>query len=211
MESEATVFVVDDDHAVRASLQWLLESRGLPVKAFDAADPFLEALEQMPERPRGCLLLDVRLPGMSGLDLQTQLRRSGVVLPVIMISGHGDVAMAVRAMRAGAVDFLEKPCDERVLLDRIDEAITSQDRAEQIQAMHESLAERYQRLTRRERQVMRMVGEGMLNKQIAADLDLSPKTVEVHRANVMMKMHAGSLAELVRMAVALEGGRSGLS
>lgn len=195
------VYLVDDDPAVLESLQWLMESAGFAVAAF--ASP-TALLEQLPELPRGCLVIDLRLPGISGIDVIRGLRERGVHLPAMVITGHGDVTAAVRAMQAGAIDFIEKPFDEALLLDRVRAALTmDQDQAASTEHLVK-VRSLYARLTPRERQVMGQVVRGNLNKQIAADLGLSPKTIEVHRAHVMDKMKAGSLAELVRMSIVLE-------
>lgn len=204
MNDVPAVYVVDDDKAVRDSLCWLIESVGMRVETFASAREFLDRCDA--GDVRGCLVADVRLPGVSGLDLQESLRQRGLYLPTIVITGHGDVPIAVRAMKAGALDFIEKPFSDQVLLDRIREAIRRDERYQELAAKREEIAERYDRLSRREREVMKLVVQGRLNKQIAADLDLSHKTIEVHRAHAMEKMEAQSLAELVRMAVVLEEG-----
>jgi FixJ family two-component response regulator len=191
------VFVIDDDPSMRRSLDTLLRSVALDVHLFSSAEEFMHA--KRPETP-GCLVLDVRMPGMSGLTFQQELAKAGVALPIIFISGHGDVPMTVRAIKAGAVEFLTKPFDDQVLLDAIHAAI-ERDRARRRDAA--SLAElkaRYRALTDREREVMRLVVTGRANKQIAADLSLSLVTVKVHRGQVMHKMKARSIVELVRMA-----------
>lgn len=198
MNSDATIFVVDDDQAMRTSLQWLIESTGMSVQTYESADVFLASY--YPGRP-GCLLLDVRMPGMSGLDLQGHLAREGYRLPVIMITGHGDVAMAVKAMKAGAVDFIEKPFHDEDLLRSIGRALDEDQRNRASQATRAGIAARLAELTPREHEVMAMVTEGKANKDIAAALGVSAKTVEAHRARVMEKMRAESLAELVRMAL----------
>ena len=193
----AVVFVVDDDPSMRRSLETLLRSVGLEVRLFSSAQEFMEA--ERPNAP-GCLVLDVRLPGMSGLAFQQELGKAGVALPVIFITGHGDVPMTVRAMKAGAVEFLTKPFDDQVLLDAIHAAI-ERDRARRREAVSlAALQARYQELTEREKQVMKLVVVGRVNKQIAAELGLSLVTVKVHRGQVMRKMLAKSVAELVRMA-----------
>lgn len=203
MPPEPTVFVLDDDPAMRSSLRWLIESVGLTVATFETAEGFLSSYD--PGQP-GCLVLDVRMPGMSGLELQTALRERLVSLPTIVITGHADVTMAVRAVKNGALDFLEKPFSDQILLDRIRQAI-DQDRSERERRTHRrEIVERIARLTSREREVMRLVVQGNANKEIAAALNLSPKTVEAHRAHVMEKMEAESLAELIRSVLAVEAG-----
>jgi FixJ family two-component response regulator len=196
-EERAAVFVVDDDPSMRRSLDTLLRSVGLDVHVFTSAQEFMRA--ERPDAP-GCLVLDVRLPGMSGLTFQQELTKAGIALPVIFITGHGDVPMTVRAMKAGAAEFLTKPFDDQVLLDAIHAAI-EHDRARRRDAASlEVLMARYHQLTERERQVMKLVVAGRVNKQIAAELGLSLVTVKVHRGQVMRKMLANSVAELVRMA-----------
>ncbi|MEJ2576139.1 MAG: response regulator FixJ [Gammaproteobacteria bacterium] len=198
MNPQATVFVVDDDQAMRSSLQWLIESVGLSVESFASADEFLRSYS--PGRD-GCLLLDVRMPGMSGLELQDYLNQHQIEIPVIIITGHGDVHMAVRAMKSGAVDFIEKPFNDEMLLDAIRNALTLDDRRREQRSAKAAIAERLEQLTPREYEVMEMVTSGKSNKEIANVLGVSAKTVEAHRARVMEKMQAGSLAELVRMAI----------
>ena len=196
-EERAVAFVIDDDPSMRRSLDTLLRSVGLDVHVFPSAQEFMRA--ERPDAP-GCLVLDVRLPGMSGLAFQQELVKAGIALPVIFLTGHGDVPMTVRAMKAGAAEFLTKPFDEQVLLDAIHAAI-ERDRARRRDAA--SLTEvkaRYRALTEREREVMKLVVEGRVNKQIAAELGLSLVTVKVHRGQVMRKMRAKSVPELVRMA-----------
>ncbi|MCH7885971.1 MAG: response regulator transcription factor [Planctomycetes bacterium] len=196
MESKPTVFVVDDDSAVRHSLRWLLESAGLLVETFETAQAFLQAYH--PERP-GCLVLDVRMPGLSGLDLQDQLQAQHITLPIIIITGHGDVPMAIRALKGGAIDFIEKPFSEQLLLDRIHQGIALDAKQRIKHAQHTVIQEKIDRLTPREREVMGFVVDGKANKQIAALLERSQKTIEIHRANFMRKMEVDSLAELVRI------------
>ena len=197
MSELAVVFVVDDDPSMRRSLETLLRSVGLDVHLFSSAQEFMQA--KRPDAP-GCLVLDVRLPGMSGLAFQEELAKTGVAIPVIFISGHGDVPMTVRAMKAGAAEFLTKPFDDQVLLDAVHAAI-ERDRARRRDAASlAALMARYDQLTERERQVMKFVVAGRVNKQIAAELGLSLVTVKVHRGQVMRKMRAKSVAELVRMA-----------
>ncbi len=196
-ENRPAVFVIDDDPSMRSALDDLLRSVGLDVILSSSAQEFMQAVR--PDAP-GCLVLDVRLPGMSGLTFQQELAKAGITLPVIFITGHGDVPMTVRAMKAGAAEFLTKPFDHQVLLDAVHAAI-ERDRARRRDAV--SLADlkaRYHELSERERQVMEFVVAGRANKQIAAELGLSLVTVKVHRGQVMRKMLARSVAELVRMA-----------
>ena len=200
MPPDPTVFVVDDDPAMRDSLCWLLQSVDLHVETYPSADAFLAAYD--PGRP-GCLVLDVRMPGMSGLNLQDELRTRHIRLPIIMLSGHAEVPTAVRALKAGAIDFMEKPFSDELLLDRIRQAIDLDREQREAEARRTAVAARYALLTPREREVMELVTAGKANKVIAADLGLSPKTVEVHRAAVMDKMRADSVADLVRMRLAL--------
>jgi len=193
----AVVFVVDDDASMRRSLESLLRSVGNDVRLFASAQEFMQA--PRPDAP-GCLVLDVRLPGMSGLTFQHELAKAGVGLPVIFITGHGDVPMTVRAMKAGAAEFLTKPFDDQVLLDAIDAAI-ERDRARRRDAASLAvLNARYNGLTEREKQVMKLVVAGWVNKQIAAELGLSLVTIKLHRGQVMRKMLVKSVAELVRIA-----------
>lgn len=193
---EPTVFIVDDDDAVRDSLEDLVDSVGLKAEIFASAQEFLAAYDPL---RAGCLVLDIRMPGMSGLELQEKLGERQAVLPIIFITGHGDIPMAVEAMRRGAVDFIQKPFRDQDLLDRINSALAQGvGRREDMQEQR-AIEERIHSLTRRERQVMEMVVEGKANKVIAIDLGLSQRTVEVHRANVMEKMRTKTLADLVRM------------
>ncbi len=192
------VHVIDDDAAVRDSLRLLIESVGLRAKAYESAAEFLETCA--PDAA-GCILLDVRMPGMSGLELQERLNSRGATMPIILITGHGDVSMAVRAMKAGALDFIEKPFSDQVLLDRVHLALEKDARQRAQQVIETEIEQRFALLSPRERTVMSMVVSGMSNKAIAADLGLSQKTVEVHRAHVMSKVNADSLAELVQMAI----------
>ena len=197
VEERAVVFVIDDDPSMRLALEDLVSTVGLEVRAFAAPREFLQS--KLPDAP-GCLVLDVRLPGMSGLAFQQELAKEGVELPVIFITGHGDIPMSVRAMKAGAVEFLSKPFHDQDLLDAIHTAI-ERDRNKRREATWlAELRERFATLTERERQIMTLVVIGRANKQIAAELTLSEMTVKVHRGQVMRKMHAKSLPELVRMA-----------
>jgi len=201
MNREPTVFVVDDDEAIRDSLSMLLESVGLPHKLFSTAMDFLDELDS---RWTGCLVLDIRMPGMSGLELQTELLRREVILPVIFITGHGDIGMAVKAMRLGALDFITKPYHEQDLLDRIHEALACDASKRKRVYDHDQLLARIESLSKRERQVFERVARGQANKVIAYDLNVSERTVEVHRAEVMKKMGARTLAMLVRMHLEAE-------
>jgi RNA polymerase sigma factor (sigma-70 family) len=196
--TRATVFVVDDDQAMRTSLKWLIESVGMPVESYASANEFLDHYQQ--NRP-GCLVLDVRMPGMSGLELQEHLAERDLRIPVVIITGHGDVPMAVRAMKSGAVDFIEKPFNDEALLDAIRRALAHEEHQRQQQQECAQVHQRLASLTPREHEVMQMVTEGRSNKEIANALGVSAKTIEAHRARVMEKMQAGSLAELVRMAL----------
>ncbi len=198
MHSNPTVFVVDDDPAIRESLRWLIESVGLNVKIFTTAQEFLG--EYDPSNP-GCLVLDIRMPGMSGLDLQNELATRHINIPILIITGHAEVPVAVRAMKAGALDFIEKPFSDQLLLDRIRRAIEKDGEVRRAHSQHAEVAARLAQLTPREREVMDLVIAGKANKVIASELGLSPKTVEVHRAHVMKKMQVDSLADLVRLGM----------
>ena len=200
-EVPAVVFVIDDDPSMRGALEDLVGSVGLQVRPFASPQDFLQ--RKRPDAP-GCLVLDVRLPGMSGLAFQQELARLGVALPVIFITGHGDIPMSVRAMKAGAVEFLTKPFHDQELLDAIHIAIERDRERRREAVLVAELRERYATLTERERQIMTLVAVGRANKQIAAELNLSEMTVKVHRGQVMRKMQAGSLPELVRMADRLD-------
>lgn len=193
-----TIFVVDDDSAVRDALKLLLRSVGQAVETFGSAQEFLDAYSE--DRP-GCLVLDIRMPGMSGLELQQKLNEKHSILPIIFITGHGDVPMAVEAMQAGAVDFIQKPFRDQDLIDRINQALEKDGSNRAALGERNDIRRRLETLTPREREVLDLVVHGKANKVIAGDLKLSQRTVEIHRARVMEKMQASSLAHLVRMVL----------
>ncbi|MFC5069093.1 response regulator transcription factor [Flaviflagellibacter deserti] len=196
------VLVVDDDADIRDALSSLFRSIGYDVKVFPSAADVLTA--SLPETP-SCLVLDVRLPGVSGLDFQTQLSRSGINIPVIFMTGYGDIPMTVRGMKAGAVDFLAKPFRDQEMLDAVSTALEKDRERRALDGVASALRSNHDTLTPREREVMALVTKGLMNKQIAGELGLSEITVKIHRGNVMRKMNARSLADLVRMAEALAG------
>lgn len=200
MTEQDTVFVVDDDEAARESLRWLLESVGHSVRCHASAAEFMAAVDH---NTSGCLVLDVRMPGMSGMELQEHLKTRDLCLPVIVVTGHGDIPMAVRAMRGGAVDFLQKPYNDQTMLDRIQQALELCRQRRHEHARLARIQAAYRQLTPREAEVAVRVVLGKANKVIAIEMGLSHKTVEAHRANVMEKMRAASLSELVRMFVRL--------
>ena len=206
MARQTTVFIVDDDDAVRGSLRLLLKSAGLPSVVLSSAQEFLGLWH--PEQP-GCLILDVRMPSMSGIELQTELNRRGAIIPVIFISGHGDIPMAVEAIQHGAFDFLSKPFRDQDLIDRVQRAISLDAQNRKALTEKETLRSRYDSLTPREQEVLLLVTQGKANKVMAGDLGVSQRTVEIHRARVMEKMGAASLAQLVRMTIDLEINREG--
>jgi FixJ family two-component response regulator len=198
---QVVVFVIDDDVSVREALKNLLRSVGLSVETFGTAQEFLSS--KRPDIP-GCLVLDVRLPGVSGLDLQRHLLQAHVQVPIIFITGHGDIPMSVRAMKGGAVEFLTKPFRDQDLLDAVQQAIEVDRAARRQRAELERLRERYRSLSAREQEVMALVARGLLNKQIAGELGTTEATIKLHRGKVMHKMNADSLADLIRMAEKLD-------
>ena len=195
---DPTVFVVDDDEAVRKSLQWLVESVGLKAETFASVRAFLEVFD--PGRP-GCVVLDVRMPGMSGTEALARLAELGSTTPVIVVTAYGDVPTAVRTLKEGAVDFIEKPCSHQLLLERIQQCVEADAENRRTQERCENERSRLATLTERERDVLDRVVMGRSNRQIAEELGLSPKTVEAHRTKVMQKTKARTLADLVRMAL----------
>jgi len=199
MAAEPIIHLIDDDEAIRESLAFLLDTAGLAVRAYDSAEAFLPDLPQL---AGGCIVTDIRMPGMSGLDLARRVKALGASTPVIVITGHGDVPLAVEAMKAGAFDFIEKPFDDEVLLGAIRHALSLSADSDQRASERAVLLERLEGLSTRERQVLDALVAGQANKVIAYELGISPRTVEVYRANVMTKMQAASLSELVRMALA---------
>ncbi|WP_299201649.1 response regulator [uncultured Amphritea sp.] len=196
-----TVFIVDDDDDFRDSMQWLLESDDLPVQSFASAREFLNNYKG----DKGCLLLDVRMPEINGLALQQIMLERDIRLPIIVLSGHGDIPMAVTAMKNGAIDFLEKPFDDEVLIPLVQNALKKADEMFADRQLEEQVRKLYETLSRREREVMALVVSGKANREIAEELGISPKTVEVHRSRVMSKMRAESLPDLVNQAAQLEG------
>ena len=201
MNRNKTIFVVDDEPDVRAALSMLIKSVGLQPEIYETPQAYLDAYD--PERP-GCLVLDMRMPGMSGLDLQEKLAGMGLHPPIIMISGHGEIPNAVQAVQSGAIDFLQKPVSDQLLLDRIQQALRLDEENRKNYHERKELEERYNMLTPREREVMQGVITGKLNKIIADELNVSTRTVEIHRSHVMEKMQAGSLSALVNMSSHIE-------
>ena len=201
MNDQVSVFIVDDDREVRDALRLLMESVGLRVECFESSQAYLDQFN--PEKP-GCLVLDVRMPGMSGLDLQARLAEERLCPPIIIVTGHGDVPMAVRAVQAGAMNFIEKPFNDQVLLDSVHRAIENDAQQRGDVSRLAEIEARFAKLTPREREVLELVVAGRRNKLIAADLGVSQSTVEAHRAKVMEKMEAGTLSELMRMTLSLE-------
>lgn len=198
--NKSTVFIVDDDKEVTESLLWLIESVGYQVEVFHNPQVFLERYEQRP----GCLVLDVRMPEMSGLELQETLKEKNITLPIIFITGHGDIPMAVRAMKSGASEFLTKPVNNQILLETINKAIKFDHKLRESRLENAKLAARFERLTPREKEVMMLMVKGKLTKVIADKLGISPNTAELHRAKVMKKMEVKALAELVTLVVSTQ-------
>jgi two-component system response regulator FixJ len=196
MASEPIVYVIDDDEAARHSLEFLLDCAGIRVRSFASADAFLAA---SPPLSGACVITDVRMPGRSGIELVEEMKRRGATVPVIVITGHADVPLAIQAMHAGVADFIEKPFDDEVMLSAIRRALAQQAGKEEAQAERQAILDRIASLSGREHEVMDGLVAGEANKAIAFDLGISARTVEVYRANVMMKMHAKTLSELVRM------------
>ncbi|WP_420963652.1 response regulator FixJ [Brucella sp. IR073] len=204
MSSEVVIHIVDDEEAVRKSLAFLLTVSGYAARVHASAPAFLAIAKEL---DNACLITDLRMPEMSGLDLLRRLREENAMLPAIVITGHGDVPMAVEAMKAGALDFIEKPFEDEVLLEAVGRAVTELEKKPRDSDTAARIRTRFDLLTERERQVMEGIVAGLPNKSIAYDLDISPRTVEVHRANVMSKMQARNLPELVRMVLEVrEGG-----
>jgi FixJ family two-component response regulator len=197
MDTNPVVYVVDDDSSVRNAITMLLDASGFKVETSDSAQAFLE--RDLVDAS-GCLVLDVQMEGLSGLDLQQELTTANVHLPIIFITGHGDVPMSVQAMKAGAVEFLTKPFREQELLSAVRQAVARESVAHTEHTERASIRQRYEKLTPREKEVMALVAQGLLNKQIALKLSASEGTIKIHRGHVMLKMQAGSIAELVRMA-----------
>jgi two-component system, LuxR family, response regulator FixJ len=205
MTADADVHVIDDDEAVRESIDFLLRSAGLSVRTYDSAASFLDAA---PTIAAGCIITDVRMPGLSGIDLLRRLQEMQIGLPVIVITGHGDVPLAVEAMKCGAIDFLEKPFDDDVLLTSVRSALNRSEESAAIESERADIRARIAALTQRERDVLEGLVAGHPNKIIAFKLEISPRTVEIYRANLMTKMKAGSLSELVRMALVVGPAKS---
>ncbi|MCP4696729.1 MAG: response regulator transcription factor [Gammaproteobacteria bacterium] len=205
MKNEPTVYIVDDEESIRKALSFLMKTAGVKARTYASAEEFLQAYASpASSASSGCLLLDVRMPGMDGLELQSVLNKKQIKLPVIIITGHADIRMAVQAMRAGAVDFIEKPFDPELLLQRVQECMDKSKNIRKKHDQHTEIAERLASLSKREREVMQQLVEGKANKVIAAELYISARTVEVHRARVMSKLQAKSLSDVVRIAMMVQ-------
>jgi RNA polymerase sigma factor (sigma-70 family) len=204
--AQQTVFIVDDDPAIRNSLQLLIEMQGIAVRTFSTAATFLEAYKPS---EAGCLILDVRMPGMNGLALQRELIRQSFELPIIVLTGYADIPAAIRALKSGAVEFLEKPIEDDILLDHVRRALALDAERCRRRTQDAAVRERFERLSAREREVLRLVVDGLTSKQIGHELHVTTKTVEAHRLRIMKKMEAESLAELVRDVVSVESKDSG--
>lgn len=203
MSEERLIHLVDDDEAIRRSAGFMLKTSGHRVLTYESGDALLKGTSSLEP---GCILLDIRMPGMDGLQVQQALRDKGIALPVVIMTGHGDVTLAVQAMKAGAVDFIEKPFEKAVLLSAVEEAFRRLDRAEATADRSRDAATRLQALTPRERDVLEGLAKGLPNKTIAYDLGISPRTVEIHRANLMSKLGVRSLSEALRIAFAAQAG-----
>lgn len=202
MTEEQIVYIVDDDPDVREGFGLLMDTVGQPYKAYESALAFLDDYQ---DGMRGCLVLDIRMPRMSGLDLQQKLIEKNSLLPIIFITGHGDIPLAVEAMRRGALDFIRKPFREHGLLDRINEALDIEDGKRRVQRDRQQLIDQFNSLSERELEVLELVAEGKMNKVVAQDLGISERTVEVHRSNIMHKLGVQTLAQLVRLKIEAEG------
>ena len=202
MSDDQLVHLVDDDAAIRRSASFMLKTSGYRVETYESG---VALLQRAPQLEPGCILLDIRMPGMDGLEVQQSLKEKGILLPVIIMTGHGDVTLAVQAMKAGAIDFIEKPFEKSVLLAAIDEGLGRLRQAESARERADDAIVRLNSLTPRERDVLDGLAKGLPNKTIAFDLDISPRTVEIHRANLMAKLGVRSLSEVLRIAFAVEG------
>jgi len=207
--TEPMVFVIDDDQGVRKSLSFLLSTVGLQVQAFDSADEFLDSLETLQACEQGCIVTDVRMPGMSGMDLQKELVKRNVVLPVIMMTGHGDVPMAVDALKSGAFEFLQKPFNKQTMINAIHKAIQISVKANQDNEAKRAAEQRYALLTRREREVLELILSSKSNKIMAHSLGVSDRTIEAHRGKIMKKMEVSSVVELTQILMMLKSSRKG--
>lgn len=199
------VHLVDDDAAIRRSVGFMLKTSGHRVESYESGSDLLKSANNLED---GCILLDIRMPGMDGLEVQTELQQRGVALPVVIMTGHGDVGLAVRAMKAGAVDFIEKPFEKQALLNSLDQGFERLSRKEVTSDRHKDAEVRLQALTPRERDVLEGLAQGLPNKTIAYDLGISPRTVEIHRANLMTKLGVRSLSEALRIAFAAQVGET---